>query len=223
MSQNQNTPIVNRASGAVLGFLAAGVLFAALAVVVKFSVSVPAIDADRNAAITQALFQIRTNESAALDMPGWVDPSRGIVRLPIETAMQLAAQKGDTLAQLLTLGVGLMVVLFGRRYKAGWRTHTHMIAIGLATVAITWLGIQQSWQVIARTVHPQSQQEYEHLLALGNSLMNTNKIVYIAALIWWIVWLWRDEPGTETPLAVEPEPTPETTPTPEPTESPVEK
>jgi hypothetical protein len=154
--------------------------------------------------------------------PVWAKLAWGSIMVKLQL-MQLAAQKGDTLAQLLTLGVGLMVVLFGRRYKAGWRTHTHMIAIGLATVAITWLGIQQSWQVIARTVHPQSQQEYEHLLALGNSLMNTNKIVYIAALIWWIVWLWRDEPGTETPLAVEPEPTPETTPKPEPTESPVEK
>lgn len=92
MSQNQNTPIVNRASGAVLGFIAAGVLFAALTVVLKFSVSVPAIDADRNAAITQALFQIRTNETVALDTPGWVDQSRSIVRLPVEDAMKIAAQ-----------------------------------------------------------------------------------------------------------------------------------
>jgi hypothetical protein len=92
MNQNQNTPIVNRASGAVLGFLAAGVLFAALSVVLKFSVSAPAIDADRNAAIAQALFQIRTNEAAALATPGWVDQSRGIVRLPIEDAMKNAAK-----------------------------------------------------------------------------------------------------------------------------------
>jgi hypothetical protein len=135
--------------------------------------------------------------------------------------MQLFSQKGDTLVQLLTLGVGLMVVLFGRRFKAGWRSHTQMIAIGLTTVAIAWLTIQQTWQVIARTAHPQSQQEYEHLLGLGNGLMNTNKLVYIAALIWWIVWLWRDEPGVEKPQVAEPESTP--TPNPEPTEPPVEK
>ena len=99
MNQNQNTPVVNRASGAALGFLAAGVLFAALAVVVKFSVSVPAIDADRNAAITQALFQIRTNEAAALDTSGWVDQSRGIVRLPIDDAMKITAQAWRNPAQ----------------------------------------------------------------------------------------------------------------------------
>jgi hypothetical protein len=51
--------------------------------------------------------------------------------------------------------------------------------------------------------------------------MNTNKLVYIAALIWWIVWLWRDEPGVEKPQVAEPESTP--TPNPEPTEPPVEK
>ena len=49
MNQNQDTPAVNRASGAALGFLVAGVLFAVLAVIVKFSVNVPAIDADRDA------------------------------------------------------------------------------------------------------------------------------------------------------------------------------
>jgi hypothetical protein len=150
--------------------------------------------------------------------PVWANLAWGSIMIKLQL-MQLAAQKGDTLAQLLTLGVGLMVVLFGRRFMSGWRSHTQMIAIGLATVAITWLGVQQTWQVIARTVHPQSQQEYEHLLGLGNGLMNTNKLVYIAALIWWIVWLWRDEPEAKKPQAAEPEIAPE----PEPKDSPVEK
>jgi len=92
MNQNQNTPVVNRASDAALAFLIAAVLFAMLAVIVKCSVKVPAITADRDAAIAQALFQIRTNEAAALDNPGWIDQSRGIVRLPVETAMQITAR-----------------------------------------------------------------------------------------------------------------------------------
>jgi hypothetical protein len=99
MNQNQDTSVVNRASGAALGFLAAGVLFAVLAVIVKFSVTAPTIDADRDAAIAQALFQIRTNESAALDHPGWIDPSRGIVRLPIDDAMKITAQAWQNPAQ----------------------------------------------------------------------------------------------------------------------------
>jgi hypothetical protein len=156
--------------------------------------------------------------------PVWAKLAWGTVLGQLQL-MQLAAQKGDTLVQLLTLGVGLMVVLFGRRFKAAWRSHTQMIAIGLLAVAATWLGIQQTWLVIARTAHPQSQQEYEHILNLGNGLMNANKLVYIAALIWWIVWLWRDEPGTEKPQAAElaPTPEPEPEPEPEPKESPVEK
>jgi hypothetical protein len=89
---NSETPKVNRASGAAVGFLAASVLFIALVAVVKFSARTPAIDADRAATISQALFQIRTNEAAELDTTGWIDQQRGIVRLPIATAMQMVAR-----------------------------------------------------------------------------------------------------------------------------------
>jgi len=36
------------------------------------------------------------------------------------------------------------------------------------------------------------------VLALGARLVNANKAVYVAVLVWWIVWLWLDEPGTKT-------------------------
>ena len=89
MNRNQNTPDVNRASGAAVGFIIASVIFIVLVVIVKFSVSVPAIDADRAATISKALYEIRTNEVASLNNAGWIDKQRGIVRLPIETAMQI--------------------------------------------------------------------------------------------------------------------------------------
>jgi hypothetical protein len=89
---NPETPSVNRASGAAVGFLAASVVFIVLVAVLKFSVKPPAINAGRAATISQALFQIRTNETAALNFPGWIDPQRGIVRLPIETAMRMAVR-----------------------------------------------------------------------------------------------------------------------------------
>jgi len=111
--------------------------------------------------------------------------------------MQLGAQKGDTLVDVLTVEVGLLVVLFGRHFKAGWRSHTQQIVIGLSTVAIAWLAVQGTWQIVAHTVRPTSQQEYERVLALGARLVNANKAVYVAALVWWIVWLWLDEPGTD--------------------------
>jgi hypothetical protein len=80
------------ASGAAIAFIAASVIFAVLVVAVKLLVDVPAIDADRGAAISKALFEIRTNEVASLNNVGWADQPRGIVRLPIETAIQLTAQ-----------------------------------------------------------------------------------------------------------------------------------
>jgi hypothetical protein len=86
-----NPETVNRASGAAIGFLIASVIFAVLVVIVKSSVSAPAIDADRNAAIAQALFEVHTNEAAMLGSAGWVDQSRGVVRLPITTAMKMTA------------------------------------------------------------------------------------------------------------------------------------
>ena len=89
-----NTENVNRASSAATGFIIASLIFIALAVVVKFSVRVPAIDADRNAARAKALAEIRATEDKSLNTAGWIDQSRGIVRLPIETAMQARLKPG---------------------------------------------------------------------------------------------------------------------------------
>ena len=82
----------NRASGAAVGFVLAVILFVALAVIVKWTVSAPAIDADRDAVRSKALAEIRATEEKSLTSPGWADQSRGIVRLPIDAAMKLAAQ-----------------------------------------------------------------------------------------------------------------------------------
>ena len=87
-----NLQTLNRSSGAGIGLLIVSVIFAVLAVAVKLFVSVPALDADRTAVLAKALAEIRVTENASLNNAGWIDQSRGIVRLPIETAEQLAAQ-----------------------------------------------------------------------------------------------------------------------------------
>ena len=109
---NSDANNINRASGAAVGFVAACLIFIVLAVLVKYSVSVPAIDADRDLARAQALFQIRTNETALLGNPGWIDQSRGVVRLPVETAMQITAQAWQNPAQA-------RASLISRQEKAG--------------------------------------------------------------------------------------------------------
>jgi len=72
-----------------IAFVAAGFLFAALAAGVEFSSPVPAIDADRAAIRLKALAEIRAAEARESAPAGWIDQSRGLVRLPIDLAMQI--------------------------------------------------------------------------------------------------------------------------------------
>jgi hypothetical protein len=81
-----------------INFIVASLLFVMLGVVVKLAVPVPPINADRAALRSKALADIRAAEATALNNPGWVEQERGIVRLPIETAMRIyeqAAQDPD--------------------------------------------------------------------------------------------------------------------------------
>ncbi len=88
------TPEQSRnASGAAAGFVIAIVLFVAVGVLAKLAISAPAIDADRAAERSKALAEISAAEEKALATSAVIDSQRGIVRLPIETAVQLAAQK----------------------------------------------------------------------------------------------------------------------------------
>jgi hypothetical protein len=89
MNENKNTPDVNSASGAAVAFIAGALIFLVLIVIVKLTLKVPAIDANRAKFISDNLYQIRTNEVVSLNNPGWVDKDRGVVRLPIDRAMQL--------------------------------------------------------------------------------------------------------------------------------------
>jgi hypothetical protein len=87
-----NLQTLNRSSAAGIGLLIVSVIFAVLTLALKLLVSAPAIDADRAAARYKALGEIRAVEETSLNSAGWVDQARGIVRLPIATAEQLAAQ-----------------------------------------------------------------------------------------------------------------------------------
>ena len=109
--------------------------------------------------------------------------------------MQLAAQKGELLVALLTVGFGLLVMLYGRHYKAGWRSHTQSIVIGLFAVAVSLLALEV---VVLRTLH-YTQAESASVMHLRLSFAIAHELVFLAALVWWIVWLWLDEPGAAKP------------------------
>jgi hypothetical protein len=114
--------------------------------------------------------------------------------------LQLIAEKSNLLANVEMVAVALLVVLLGSRFKAGWRSHTQQIAIGLSTAAIAEVLLQGLWEGILSSAQKtpaivQSMPDRMRVMGLWEKLTNTNSTVYIAILIWWIVCLWRDEPG----------------------------
>jgi hypothetical protein len=109
--------------------------------------------------------------------------------------MQLFAEKTDTLVLMMTIGLGLAVILFGRKYKAGWRSHTQRIVIGLSIAAISQLALIIALDRIARTAAPQTRADLDRIVSFRDKLINTSTGVYLAVLVWWIVCLWMDEPG----------------------------
>ena len=119
--------------------------------------------------------------------------------------MQFIALKGETLTAMLAVELGLLVMLFGRQFKAGWRSHTQQIVIGLSAVSVSLLTIQQTVGSIIRAAqaHHPTQEEAQRIFGLLGKLANANSVVYIAALLWWIVWLWLDEPGAQETQAAE--------------------
>jgi hypothetical protein len=115
---------------------------------------------------------------------------------------QLIAQKGDLFVALLTVGLCVLMVVFGRQFKAGWRSHTLSITIGLAAAAAALLTLQELLYRMQATViqivqaqQPNARQEYQRIVTQAGYLVNINQAIFVAVLIWWIVWMWLDEPG----------------------------
>jgi hypothetical protein len=82
----------NRGTTAALGFLTVAGVFAALAVALVLTWKAPSIDADSSAKRRAALAEIRAAEAKALAGAAMIDAQKGIVRLPIDRAMELTAQ-----------------------------------------------------------------------------------------------------------------------------------
>jgi hypothetical protein len=119
-------------------------------------------------------------------------------------SLQLAADKGAVLGALLAIELGIAIVFFGRRFQGGWRTHAQQIVIGLSTAGIAQLAVRVLWQSIATRAKIHTQAEYQHLLDLRDRIYNANNLVFVLVLVWWIAWLWLDEPGKIEPGEYEP-------------------
>jgi hypothetical protein len=116
------------------------------------------------------------------------------------------AMKTLSAGTVLTAELGLLVLFFGRRYTAGWRTHAQGILIGLSTASIAQLTRDGVWQLIALKATAHSQAEYDRLVGLHEKLFNANEVVFLVAIVWWIGCLWLDERGNldaQSPAATE--------------------
>ena len=112
--------------------------------------------------------------------------------------LQVIADKGAVLGALLGIEVGIAIVLLGRRFQGGWRTHAQQIAIGLSTAGLAQLAVRFLWESIATRAKIHTQAEYQHLIDLRDRIYNANNLIFVLVLVWWIAWLWLDEPGAET-------------------------
>jgi hypothetical protein len=112
--------------------------------------------------------------------------------------MDLFAQKANLLANVLFIQLGLLVVVFGRHFKAGWHSHTQQLSIGLFMASLSQLAIRGTLQHVATQITIHSQDEYKRVVGMMNSLNTASGVILIVVLLWWIICFWSDEPGTKS-------------------------
>lgn len=108
----------------------------------------------------------------------------------------LFALKMQLFVAILTVEVALLMRVFGRRFGSSGRSHAQQIAIGLSTNALGFLTVQGISTAISRNFHPTTRAEYERTLKMISHIENGRTALWLLVLIWWIYWLWRNDPGT---------------------------
>src|ERR1051325_7115075 len=88
LSQNRTTLAY------VAGILGAFLILAALVWAMHRYTQPPPLDQDRAAARSKALAELRAAEGEALSTPGWIDQSKGLVRLRSEDGMERVTGAG---------------------------------------------------------------------------------------------------------------------------------
>ncbi len=73
----------------VVGILGSFLIVAALVWAMRHYTQPAPLGEDRAAVRAKALMELRAAEAEALNNPGWIDQTKGLVRLPIEDAMKM--------------------------------------------------------------------------------------------------------------------------------------
>jgi len=137
--------------------------------------------------------------------PSWAALKADPNQLPLLIVV-LTGLKGQLFLAILTVQVALLMRFFGRRFGFGWKSHDQQIALGLSTNALGFLAVQAISDAIKRTVHLTSREQYERVVHLMTNLDNARFAIWFLALLWFIIWLWRDEPGSPSTGATIPIP-----------------
>jgi len=114
--------------------------------------------------------------------------------------MQLIGQKGDLFNEVLGIELFVVVVIAGRYFKTGWRSHAQQILTGISTNSAVLLIARVIWEQKAHNM-PHTQEGYNQMISLQSHLLNANSMAVLAVMLWWIVCLWIDEPGAAQAIA----------------------
>ena len=96
------------------------------------------------------------------------------------------------LIDAIAIEIGLLVVLLGRRFQAGWRSHPQQIVIGLSTASLSLIVRNAAIRAIGTHTQIHTMAERERAVALFDKMVHANDVVYLCVLLWWIIWLWLD-------------------------------
>jgi hypothetical protein len=129
--------------------------------------------------------------------PAWKTLT-GTSELALIRLLQLAVDKGSSFSSVLTIELGLVITLVGRRFGAGWHSHAQRIVIGLSTVALGQLTLLATLRAIGTHTHIHSQADYERVMGMRDKLIHGNNVLFLCVIAWWIACLWIDEPGAQT-------------------------
>jgi hypothetical protein len=133
--------------------------------------------------------------------PTWKALSAEPKQLPLLLVV-LTAMKGQLFLSIVTVEIALLLRIFGKRFGSGWKSHDQQIALGLSTYAIGFLAVQATTDIIKHTVHLTSREQYERIVRIFSNLDNGRFALWLLVLLWWIFWLWRNEPGDATASSV---------------------
>ena len=110
----------------------------------------------------------------------------------------LTATKGQIFASILTIEVVVLILIFGKRFGFPWRTHPRQIALGLMVLATSVLSAQGITEYLKIAFNLRDRVQYERATQILTQTDNARQIVGILVLLWWIIWLWREEPTPQS-------------------------